>query len=216
MTGQLAFDLPSRTAQGRDDFLVAAPNADAVAWLDRWPDWPGQALCVHGPAGCGKSHLIEVWRTRSRARDLVLPADLGAAVAAGAVALDDADRAGDEVALFHALNAVREGGGSLLLTAQAPPARWPLSLPDLRSRLAAIPAVAVAPPDDALLAALLVKQFGDRQLQVPSDVVDYLAARLDRTFEAVRAVVGALDRASLAQRRPITVPLARQVLAELS
>ena len=213
MSEQLAFDLPSRPALERDDFLIAAPNADAVAWLDRWPDWPGQCLCIHGPEGCGKSHLIEVWRRRSGARDF---AAFAGRMAEGAVALDDADRQQDETALFHAINAVREQGGSLLLTARSAPARWPVSLPDLRSRLAALPAVAVGPPDDALLAALLVKQFRDRQLQVPMEVVDYLLRRLERTFAAVRRAVTALDAASLRARRPITVPLARRVLDELS
>jgi chromosomal replication initiation ATPase DnaA len=109
-------------------------------------------------------------------------------------------------------NLLREGGGHLLLTGRSPPARWPLALADLRSRLAALPVVALAPPDDAGLAAVIVKLFADRQLRVEPDVVRFLVERLDRSFAAAAAAVAALDRAALAHGRAVTVPLVRAVL----
>lgn len=221
-SSQLPLDLAHRPAMGADDFLVAAGNAEAVAWLDRWPDWPAPALLVHGPGGCGKTHLAQVWRARSGA-PLTSPralagADLPALLAgAGAVAIDDAQAvAGDpaaERALFHLYNMARETGGSLLLTASSPPRRWRLGLPDLRSRLLAAPSVAVRAPDDGLLAAVLVKLFADRQVRVGSDLVDYLLPRMERSFDAARGLVARLDRAALARQRPITLRLAREVLA---
>ena len=194
---QLPLPLPHRPAQGREDFLVAPCNADAVAWLDRWPNWPAAGLVVYGPPGCGKSHLGSVWGAQAGDRDLLL---------------DDADRQGDEPALLHRLNFAREQGGSVLLLARTPPARWPLALPDLRSRLLALPAVAVGPPDDALLAAVLAKLFADRQAAVGDDVISYLLARMERSFAAAGRLAEALDRAALADKRPITLPLARRVL----
>ena len=218
MTGQLPFAFGHRPALGGEDFLVAPPNAEAVAWLDRWPDWPGSALVIWGPAGCGKSHLAQVFMAERRAEPLTM-GDLSAEVAGTADAvLDDADRvAGDaalEEALFHLYNRLRDAGGRLLLTAAAPPARWPLALPDLASRLKAVAQVPIAAPDDALMEALLVKLFADRQLRVEADVVGYLAARMERSFAAARRLVQALDDRALARRRNITVPLARQVLDE--
>lgn len=194
---QLPLPLPHRPALGRDDFLVAPCNADAVAWLDRWPAWPSGGLVVHGPTGCGKTHLGSVWRARAGPRDLLL---------------DDADRPGDERALLHRLNFAREEGGSVLLLGRAPAARWPCALPDLRSRLLALPAVAVGPPDDALLAAVLAKLLADRQAAVGDDVIGFLVARMERSFAAAGRLAEALDRAALAGKRPITLPLARQVL----
>ena len=225
---QLAFDLGARPAFGRADFLVAPCNEAAVAWLDRWPDWPGPALVVHGPPGSGKSHLAQVWRARSgagtvAASALAVDAPAGDAHAvdapgawreAPALVVEDVDRGPlDERALLHRYNRAQERGGHLLLTAGAPPGRWRLALPDLASRLRLAPAAALGMPDDALLGALVVKLFADRQMTVAPEVPAYLVPRIERRFDALAALVDALDRAALAENRPVTVPLARAVLA---
>jgi len=218
---QLPLAFEHRPALGAEDFLVAAPNREAVLWLDRWPDWPAPALAIHGPPGCGKTHLAHVFRARSGA-DLVAAGEIGVALAAAAratpraLAIDDADEAlADETAFLHLHNLIAGAGGHLLITARDAPARWGIALPDLRSRLSAAPAVALRPPDDELLAAVLAKQFSDRQLRVGDDVRRFLLARMERSFDAARRIVAALDRAALAGRRNITVPLAREVLAAL-
>lgn len=219
-TPQYPLDLGHRPAMGSDDFLVASSNEAAVAWLDRWPDWPSTALVIYGPAGCGKTHLAHVWQARSHA-PLITPADLDIAVlpdliTTGSVAIDRASAvAGDpmrERALFHLYNLAKEAGARLLLTASVPPARWALTLPDLRSRLLTAPAVEVGPPDDALLSAILVKLFADRQLRVSADVILFLVSHMERSFDAARRLVADMDAAALAARRRITVPLARSVL----
>ncbi|WP_371821790.1 HdaA/DnaA family protein [Skermanella sp. TT6] len=226
MTGtpaQLPLDLGHRPAMGADDFLVAPSNEAAVAWLDLWPNWPAPALVIFGPAGCGKTHLAQVWRARTQA-PRVEPGDLRIESLprlldeAAAVVIDNADRGtGDartERALFHLYNLARETGGHLLLTSESAPAHWGIKLPDLRSRLMAAPAVAVGAPDDALLAAILVKLFADRQLRVGGDVIRFLVTHMERSFDAARRLVADLDAAALAARRRITVPLARRVLAK--
>ncbi|SDF82469.1 DnaA regulatory inactivator Hda [Limimonas halophila] len=224
---QLPLDLPHRPALGRADFLVAPANEVAVAWLDRWPEWPGSVLVLTGPAGSGKTHLAAVWQRMSGAVALdgaalaegTAPAELlGDATAA---VLDDADAlftAGDhgerlERQLLHLVNHMREAGGHLLITAREHPSRWPVALPDLASRLAAAAVADLGPPDDQLIAAVLVKLFADRQLKVPPEVVRFLLPRMERSFAAARRIVAALDHASLAAKREITVPLARDVLA---
>ena len=217
---QLALDLGHRPAFGHEDFLIAPSNADAVAWLDRWPDWPSHALALYGPAGCGKSHLAQVWKAATGAAILQLPALSTAAVprlarAAGAVCVEDAEDGVDEEALLHLYNLLAEAQGFLLLTSRLPPAKWRLALPDLGSRLNTVPAVAIRPPDDTLITAVLVKLFADRQLRIEPEIVNYLLGRMERSFAAARETVAALDRAALARRRRVTVPLAREVLESL-
>ncbi|CAA7613693.1 DNA replication protein [Magnetospirillum sp. SS-4] len=215
---QIPLDLGHRPALTDADFLVAPCNAEAHAWLERWAGWPGPASVIHGPAGSGKTHLARVFAVASGAVTIAA-ATLGVAdpprllAVSPVVVVEDCDRGGlDEAALFHLINLVKETGGRLLLSGREPPSRWPVTLPDLRSRLLAMPALAIGAPDDEVLAALLVKLFADRQLRVGEDVVSYLLGRMERSFAAAARLVERLDRAAMAGRRAVTVPLARAVL----
>jgi chromosomal replication initiation ATPase DnaA len=176
----LAFE--HRPALGREDFIVAPCNAEAVALIDRWPDWPAPVVVITGKQGTGKSHLAEVFRARSGAA-LVRPQTLAvetvpALAEAESLVLDAVDGPFDEQALFHLLNLMRAKGGFLLMTARTPPARWRLSLPDLASRLGEAIVVELGAPDDSFLTALLVKLFADRQLKASPDLINYLVTHL--------------------------------------
>ncbi|MDO9125616.1 MAG: DnaA/Hda family protein, partial [Parvibaculum sp.] len=175
-------------------------------------------VALSGPEGSGKTHLAEVWRKAagavSLAPEALARADVPALVAARAIILEDlaAPDGEAERALFHLVNLVREEKAFLLITARVPLARLPLTLPDLASRLRAVPQAELGPPDDALLAGILVKLFDDRQLRVAPAVIAWLAARIERSVKAARDAVAELDRASLSGKRPITVPLAAEIL----
>jgi len=213
---QLPLELGHRASYGGEDFLIAPCNQAAVAWFDRWPDWPGPGLAVHGPPGCGKTHLAHVFQAGAGAR-LLRPADLEPGFrpalieGARACVLDDAPPVAER-ALLHLHNALAERGGHLLILSRLPPARWGVALPDLASRLAALPAVRIEAPDDSLVEALLVKLFADRQIAVAPGVVAYLTTRLERSFDALRRVVDILDRESLARHRAVSLALAREVV----
>ena len=127
--------------------------------------------------------------------------------------VEDAADGVNERALFHLINLVREEEAYLLITARTPPGRWAVALPDLASRLRAIPAVMLTAPDDALLRAVLVKLFADRQLAVDEALIAYLVTRIERSFAAARAAVERLDREALRRKRPVTRALAAEVLA---
>ena len=207
----------------RDDFVVAAGNCEALAWVDRWPDWPAPALALHGPVGCGKTHLGRIWAARAEAQLLVgrdldgkSVVDLTALVEASPRLLIDQASEAPERALFHLYNLLRERRGYMVLLSAEPPARWQITLPDLASRLRAAPAVAVEPPDDELLGSIILKQLADRQLHAGAGVVQYLVSRMERSADAARRVVAALDRKALAERREIDRRLAADVLNELS
>jgi len=216
---QLVFDLPARTALGREDFFVSPANAQAVALIEGWRDWPARKLVLCGPRGAGKTHLVHVWAALAGARivaaETLARADIPA-LATGPVAVEDADaiagQARAEAALFHLHNLVLAEGHALMVTASAPPRHWGLALPDLASRMEAMLLERLGPPDDALLAAVLSKLFADRQLAPAPDCVPYLARRIERTFEAARATVAAIDARALATGRRVTRALAAEVL----
>ncbi len=217
---QLAFDLDFRAALGREDFLVSPVNAAAVGTIDDWERWPQRAHAIAGPAGSGKSHLVEVWRSVSRAMRVagteLVESDVQAATEAGAIAVEDIDRGvGDERILFHLFNVAREGRLALLITARALPGDIEITLPDLRSRLRAMALTKIEPPNEGLLRALLVKLMADRQLEVGPRVIEYVVPRMERSADAARRFVRELDRQALAARRLVTVPLAREVLDTL-
>ena len=214
---QLAFDLPHGESFDRQDFLPSAANADALAMIERWPDWPAPVLALIGPAGSGKSHLAAIWAETAGARFLSCralgEADLPRALATGALVLEDvASTAFDQRALFHLLNLTCEEQAFVLITAQSPPSGWPIGLADLGSRLRAIPIVTLHAPDDALLRGVLVKLFADRQLQVDEALLAFLLNRLERSLVAAKDVVARLDAEALRLRRPVTRALAAEML----
>lgn len=212
---QLPLGFTSPAAMGEGDFIPAETNKEALAWVNRWPEWPAHGLILIGPAGSGKTHLAHIWSARAKAAfatSLDLPAE-------PRLVLEDADRwitgPNCEEKLFHLLNHIAANKGYLLITASDVPSQWAVKLPDLRSRLLALPATHIEAPDDATLIALMGKLFSDRQLQVNAEVLDYLVRRIERSYSAAAGVVVALDAASLATNRAVTLPLAREVLARM-
>ena len=217
---QLPLDLQFLTAQGREDFIIGDSNRLAAAMIDRWPDWPGQFRAVNlvGPLASGKSHLAAIWREQSGARPLAALADWHPRNEAGHYVLESPSPGTDwpDEALFHILNRTIEDKSSLLILSPEPVAGLVWRLPDLVSRLRALNLVRLERPDDALLCRLLEKYFADRQLVVSREVVDYMVGRMERSFLAVQTIAAAMDRRSLAERRNLTLPLAREIMAEFA
>lgn len=219
MAEQMIFDLPVKTALGRDDFFISPTNALAVKMLEDWPKWPENKLALIGPSGSGKTHLTQVWA-----------ADIGASVTAAQdltkanipmlarspAAVEDirniATDAAAQEALFHLHNLMRETGTPLLLTADRAPNHWALSLADLQSRMSATTITTLPAPDDAVLSAVLIKLFADRQIEVQPKLITYLTKRMERSFDAAGVLVAAMDNAALSQRRAISINIAAQVL----
>jgi chromosomal replication initiation ATPase DnaA len=212
---QLALALDHAESFAREDFLSGPSNAMALALIDAWPTWPHRTVMLTGPEGSGKSHLAAVWAQAAGARLIAAraleEASVPSALATGALVVEDvAAGAFDERALFHLLNLAREDEAFVLLTARVAPVTF--AIRDLGSRLNAIPVVAMAPPEDALLRAVLVKLFADRQLAVDEGLIGYVAMRIERSFAAARAAVARLDDEAMRRKRPLTRTLAAEIL----
>jgi chromosomal replication initiation ATPase DnaA len=220
MPRQLAFDLPVRETLGRDAFFVAGPNAAGVALIDDWASWPGGRAVLFGPKGAGKTHLAQIWAAESRAMTCAASdlrsGDVTTLVAAPAVIVEDVDRDDtDNAALFHLLNLAGAEGRAVLMTGRAAPGDWPLTLPDLKSRVQGARAAELGPPDDTLLQAVILKLFDDRQIAVAPNLLSYLSDRMERSFHAAQSLVATLDAEGLAQGKPVTRALAARVLDKL-
>jgi chromosomal replication initiation ATPase DnaA len=216
LTSQLTFDLPTKTALGRDAFYVSDSNALAVARLEGWRDWPGRRMVLLGEKGAGKTHLAHVWADLTGAHitgvDELEESGVEALACYTHLVVENVERlAGDaprEAAMFHLYNLIDAADGVILLTASTAPARWPLGLPDLKSRLSSVDLVQLDAPDDALLGALLLKLFEDRQVAIDDKLIPYLVMRMERSAAAALEIVEQLDRLSLAQKRPVNRRLA--------
>lgn len=216
---QVPLDLNFRPALGREDFLLGEANRDAVKWIDQWPIWPGGGLVIFGPEGSGKSHLVKVWLERCDGNaveksELEVVNRTVTGSQRPCFAIEDLDGGFDDEGLLHLFNQVMARDGSLLLTSRVAPRNWGMELRDLSSRILALPAVEIHEPDDELLEAVLRKLFSDRQILLRDDVVSYLISRIDRSFGSVLRIAAALDTASLASRRAITIPMVRELLEQ--
>ncbi len=214
MTQQIpmAFDAPP--SYGCEDFVVSSSNHAAYDQVMAWPQWSAPAMWLCGEAGSGKTHLARIWAAKAQARmgEGALPAHSAEAFGqARALLLDNLPIEEHEETLFHLLNFVKETRFSLLLVQEKTPAQMEISLPDLASRLRALPVSLIAPPDDLLLQAVMVKQLTDKQLRVAPEVIHYLLRRIDRSCLAVRLAVEHMDRQALEQGRSITLPFVKKI-----
>ena len=217
--GQLPLEFSHDVALGQEDFFISSSNETAYGLIEAWPNWPKRRLMLIGPAGSGKTHLATIWRHAANAR--VVRADelsldgLPELVEADALVVEDLPGPNlDDTVLFHLLNLLAEHGRDLLMTATEHPARWPVALPDLASRLRAVPTVELGPPDEALLRAVLVKLFADRQLMVEEAVLSFLLARMERSLADAAALVDTIDRRALAERSKVTRPFVAKALKD--
>jgi chromosomal replication initiation ATPase DnaA len=216
---QLPLDLPHAVSFHREDFLESAANAEALALVERWPDWPSHAAAIVGPGGSGKSHLASIWAERSGARTLpahlLVKEEVPRSLSTGALVLENLEPGEfDENALFHLLNLAREDEATILFTSIYPLEGGIAALPDLASRLRAVSVAKLAAPDDALIAVVLVKLFADRQIAVDQDVIAYLLPRMERSLGNARALVAQIDEAALAEGRPVNRAFVAALLRE--
>jgi chromosomal replication initiation ATPase DnaA len=218
---QVIFDWPTHESFAADDFVVTPANQMAVQALMAWPDWPYFAGILTGPASSGKTHLANLFAARFGAV-ILKPDDLNDAglenimAQSGPVIIDPLDAAdlGAErsAMLLHLHNILQSARRALVICARTPPSRWPIALPDLASRLRALPLWQLQQPDEATLTIVLQKLFADRQLHVEAHILHYLVQRMERSFAAARQWVERLDRQGLIRQQPITLPLIRELI----
>ena len=225
----MALNLTYRPSLGRDDFMVANCNLQAVTAVDLWPNWPYFAICIYGPSGCGKTHLANAFAQnvatithhpyripfvkaemlqRDMAQDLFNESPY--------IVVEDLQTLKNQEVLFHLYNAYRDMGGNILFTSNAAPARLNFTLPDLRSRMNIVPIYEIEAPDDNMLMALLLKLFNDRQITPAPELLNYLIKNMQRSFSYARKLVEEIDNISLARKRAISIATAKEAINTLN
>ena len=200
-----------------ETLVVGEANRDAARLLTEWRAWPRGALALVGPRGSGKTHLALAWALEAGARHLSAAADAeeGAATfreSAGRIIIDNAHGARNEAMLWRVLDLSAAQGGAVLLVGASPPATWTVALPDLRSRLAALPVALLKEPDEALMAVVLRRICREQFIQLSDDAAQYLVRRLPRTFAAAQAWAAALDQELVRGAKPVSMAGARRAL----
>lgn len=226
---QLPLELPHRPALGKEDFLIAPCNEEAVHLIDSWPDWSFFAACIYGSEGCGKTHLANVFSNRValltnfpykipciKASSLKLETVHELYAQNQCLIVENLNADINEEAMFHLYNLYRNEGGNILFTSRIAPARLPFKLKDLQSRLNIVPSIEIKDPDDELLSSLLIKLFMDRQFMVSPEIITYLLNNIQRSFAYARKIVAEIDNISLARKRAVSIPLVKEAINNLA
>lgn len=194
MSSQIA--LPLVTARGAETVVMGrslAPVVDALNAADRWPF---RTAILAGPPRSGKS-LLARWFAESGVGE----------------AVDGADSLPEDE-LFHRWNRAQADGRPLLLVTDSAPGAWNVALPDLASRLGSALLIEIGPPDDELVAGLIVEHSARRGLVLGEQVMGYLLPRVERSHAEIELLIETLDRLSLERKSAVTISLVRDALAE--
>lgn len=213
VSSQYPIPFEGHISYAADDFIIGDANRHAAEVLDTFPNWPEPVMAIYGPSGCGKTHLAH--RLAERCGGVFISDKLGMVDAARIAALAPlliADGWKNEAGLAQLINYCRAERHALLIISKEAPARLPVALPDLGSRLRAVIALEMTAPDETLMAALFAKHFADMQIRVAPEVITYIVTRMERSYTSAQRAAIWLNARAMESGRAITLPLAKQWL----
>lgn len=226
--GQYLFKFPTRTYLGEEDFFVTACNETAYKAIKLWPYWQNFALNLYGPKSSGKSHLAHIWINRIQ-KSLQKPEAIPVLSAStinmknvnrlnnehNFLVIENVTTAINEEAFFHLYNFFNIPEKFILFTSEQPLSKLPVKLPDLQSRLRAIPAIEITEPDDEMLTALIAKQFNDQQIIISQEILNYILNNAERSFDFITRLVEEISDISWVHGRAVSIPIVREALKNL-
>ena len=228
MGKQLTLNLGRRFTLTREEYYVSKANSMAIRALDDWTLGLQPGLIIVGPKSSGKTHLASVWMNETGADSFqvseLASLDVQFLSKEKFIVIENLDSISElsikernmaEEKILHMYNFFASSGGKLLMTAVTFPIMWDLGLKDLLSRLMSLQIAELSLPDDKLLAAIMAKQFVDRQIVVPSKVIEYAMARMERSFSFAKKLVDELDIEALSLKKPINKKLVNDVISRL-
>jgi len=219
MSEQLIFDFPFKRSYLSQDFYVSENNINAYKLIESWPNWSSRFINIFGPKGCGKTHLINI--LKSKIECTLSPAStidskvLLKYKVKECLIIDDFKNEIDEKLLYTITNMGFQDNKYLIISSLIPLKSFKVKLKDLSSRFTSFVEVGIDLPTDDLLRVILTKNFSDKQISITKKNVEYILKNIDRSYEKVNLFTNSVDNLSLAKAKPINLSLIKKVLKEL-
>ena len=220
MSEQLIFNFPFKKNYLQQDFYVSENNFGAFKLIESWPKWPSRLVNIFGPTGCGKTHLINILKSKIQSM-LILAKDVNAETLTQykikeCLIIDDFDNNIKENILYSIINLAFQDNKYLIISSKVSLKKFEIKLDDLKSRFQSFVEIGINLPTDDMIRVILTKNFSDKQIQISEKNIEYILKNIERSYEKINSFSSSIDGLSLAKARPINLQLIKKVLNELS
>tara|TARA_Y100000590_G_scaffold449725_1_gene588317 strand:- start:3574 stop:4242 length:669 start_codon:yes stop_codon:yes gene_type:complete len=220
MSEQLIFNFPFKKNYLKQDFYVSENNFSAFKLIESWPNWPSRLVNIFGPAGCGKTHLINILKSKIQSK-LILAKDVNTETLTQykikeCLIIDDFDNNIKENILYSIINLAFQDNKYLIINSKVSLKKFKIKLDDLKSRFTSFFEIGINLPTDDMIRVILTKNFSDKQIEISEKNIEYILKNIERSYEKINSFSNSIDGLSLAKARPINLQLIKKVLNELS
>ncbi len=220
MSEQLIFNFPFKKNYLKQDFYVSENNFSAFKLIESWPKWPSRLVNIFGPTGCGKTHLINILKSKIQSM-FILAKDINAETLTQykikeCLIIDDFDNNIKENILYSIINLAFQDNKYLIISSKVSLKKFEIKLDDLKSRFQSFVEIGINLPTDDMIRVILTKNFSDKQIQISEKNIEYILKNIERSYEKINSFSSSIDGLSLAKARPINLQLIKKVLNELS
>tara|TARA_Y100000590_G_C15522396_1_gene939883 strand:- start:39 stop:707 length:669 start_codon:yes stop_codon:yes gene_type:complete len=219
MSDQLIFNFPFKKNYLRQDFYVSENNFNAFKLIESWPKWPSRFINIFGPKGCGKTHLINILKSKIQSMIIfsknVNGETLSEYKTKECLVIDDFNNDIDEKVLYSIINQAFQDNKYLIISSPASLKKFDTKLEDLKSRFKSFIDIGIDLPTDDLLRVILTKNFSDKQIQVSEKNIEFILKNIERSYEKINSFSNSIDNLSLAKAQPIKLQLIKKVLDEI-
>ncbi len=213
---QLLLKFDYKTNFNEHDFYLSKSNINAFNLINKWPKWQKKILNVSGEKFSGKSHLANIFKSKSKAY-LINGKNINNSIFQKlklyeSIIIDDFDECKDEKILYSIFNMIDQDSKYLLINSSLPINEIKFNLPDLTSRSKNCLYVQIENPDDELIFAIILKNFSDRQINIEKKIIDFIIKRIDRSYRKIDEFIYKIDELSLKKKKPINFKTIKEIL----
>ena len=220
MSEQLIFNFPFKKNYLQQDFYVSKNNFNAFKLIESWPNWPSRLINIFGPTGCGKTHLVNILKSKIQSTiispNIVSEDILKKYKTKECLIIDDFNNDKDEKILYSIINQAYQDNKYLIISSPISIKSFQTKLLDLKSRFGSFIDIGIDLPTDDLIRVILTKNFSDRQIQVSQKNIEYILKNIERSYEKINTFSNSIDSLSLTKAQPIKLHLIKKVLNEIS